>query len=66
MVVFSVYICIKILSISGGAMKRYTAIILLLTCVSAMLAGCGETISGAGRDLNRIGRGVNTVIFREE
>jgi predicted small secreted protein len=46
-------------------MKRYIAIVLSLVCASYMLAGCGETFHGIGKDMNRIGKGVNTVIFRD-
>jgi predicted small secreted protein len=47
-------------------MKRYIALILLLLSISVMLAGCGETFQGIGKDAGRMGKGVNTFLFRQE
>ncbi|MDP3791899.1 MAG: hypothetical protein Q8R38_07645 [Candidatus Omnitrophota bacterium] len=38
---------------------------LLLISVTAILMGCGETVSGVGKDVNRMGRGVSTFFFRQ-
>ena len=46
-------------------MKRYVALTLALIVISIMLTGCGETFHGVAKDFNRIGKGVNTVIFRD-
>ena len=45
-------------------MKRLVLFVLLLA-VSAVLFGCGETVSGVGKDVNRMGRGVSTFFFRQ-
>ncbi len=45
-------------------MKRLVLFVLLLA-VCAALFGCGETVSGVGKDANRMGRGVNTFLFRQ-
>ena len=43
--------------------KAVLALLLMATC--AILYGCGETVSGLGKDANRMGRGVNTFLFRQ-
>lgn len=45
-------------------MKKAVLIILIIS-MSAILIGCGETVSGAGKDVNRMGRGVSTFFFRQ-
>jgi predicted small secreted protein len=37
------------------------AVLLLM----AQLSGCGETIAGIGKDIKRVGKGVETIFFRE-
>ena len=44
--------------------KIFLGFLLLTMC--AVLAGCGETVSGVGRDANRMGKGVNTFFFRQQ
>ena len=38
-------------------------LVLLFMCV--LLYGCGETVSGMVKDTSRVGKGVNTVLFRQ-
>lgn len=45
---------------------RRLVLILVLVSISAILVGCGETISGVGKDANRMGKGVSTFFFRQE
>jgi len=40
-------------------------LLVLLVCASAILLGCGETVSGVGKDANRMGKGVSTFFFRQ-
>ena len=47
-------------------MKRYIAFILISASACLILSGCGETAQGIGKDASRIGRGVSTVIFRQD
>jgi predicted small secreted protein len=48
----------------GGAVKiPLIAALIFALCVSVL--GCGETISGIGKDASRMGRGVNTFLFRQ-
>ena len=48
-------------------MKRHIVfIIFTLICAALVLIGCGETISGIGKDGGRIGKGIHTIIFRDQ
>jgi len=47
-------------------MKKYIPMVLLVTCITILLAGCGETLSGVGKDAKRITKGVKTVFVRED
>jgi predicted small secreted protein len=38
---------------------------LILGYITCALFGCGETVSGVGKDVNRMGRGINTFLFRQ-
>ncbi len=38
---------------------------LLIISISAVLLGCGETVSGVGKDVNRMGSGLSTFFFRQ-
>lgn len=45
-------------------MKKIS-LLFLVFFVSALLSGCGETLSGMGKDVGRMGRGINTFFFRQ-
>jgi len=44
---------------------KNAVLIIFIIAICAVLAGCGETVSGVGKDANRMGKGVNTLFFRE-
>ncbi len=44
---------------------RKMALFIIIWSLCIVLSGCGETLTGFGKDANRMGRGVNTFLFRQ-
>jgi len=47
-------------------MGKLAIIAMSILLIFLFIAGCGETVSGVGKDAKRIGKGIKTIVFREE